>query len=278
MCQHCLRHNEVCRTRLHSHYLCYPPAPLSLSLPSPSFHSLALHAHSAASALLKHLVSSARLQPDHPGVRVLGMQCRVIPYMRRAIAASAVLLPFVSLHGHQGRSYSSPGYTVYTNGTPDPRSPGLLPWSAALSHHIPSEDTPYGGGSRAATHADDSGESRDGEGLTEADLNPPQMPSPQQYENYGEYLNAYDQYLKDTTQFLASARAFLQKQLRHLRHAHAGLAEAVRREYFWTFVPFICALCVHVVDSQHHVNARITRERLKQRAKEHVKNVKWVSV
>ncbi|CBZ35931.1 hypothetical protein, conserved [Leishmania donovani] len=206
------------------------------------------------------------------------MQCRVILYMRRATAASAVLLPLVSLRSHRGRSYSSPGYTVYTNSAPDPRSPGLLPGSAAPLHHIPSEDTSYGGGSRASTHADDSGEPRDGEGLTEVDLNPPQMPSPQQYENYGEYLNAYDQYLKDITQFLASARAFLQKQLRHLRHAHAGLAEAVRREYFWTFIPFICALCVHVVDSQHHVNARITRERLKQRAKEHVKSVKWVSV
>ncbi|GET90486.1 hypothetical protein, conserved [Leishmania tarentolae] len=206
------------------------------------------------------------------------MQCRVIPYMRRAIAASAVHLPLVSLRTHRGRTYSSPGYTVYTNGAPYPPPPGLLPGSAVPFHHIASEDPSYGSGSRATAHENDSSDPRDGGCLTEADLRPPQIPSPQQYENYGEYLNAYDQYLKDTAQFLTTARSFLQKRLHHIRHAHAGLAEAVRREYFWTFIPFLCVLCVHVVDSQHHVNAQVTRERLKQRAKEHVKDVKWVSV
>nr|CAJ2477106.1 unnamed protein product [Leishmania braziliensis] len=198
--------------------------------------------------------------------------------MRRVITASAMLLPPLSLRAHRDRSYSSPGNTLYTTGVRDPQSPEKLPASATGFHHTLAGNASYVGGSAGATRAVSSGGPLDGEGFTEADLSPPQMPSPQQYENYQEYLNAYDQYLKDTTQFLTSARSFLQKRLHRLRHAHAGLAEAVRREYLWTFIPFICILCVHMVDSQHHVNARITRERLKQRAKEHAKDVKWVSV
>ncbi|KAG5473571.1 hypothetical protein LSCM4_03640 [Leishmania orientalis] len=197
------------------------------------------------------------------------MQCNTIPYVRRAIAVSAVFLPLVSLRAHQGRSHSSSGYTLHTTGAPDLQSSGSLLASAAGFRRFASRDRLCAGGSSTP---------RGREGLTEADLDPPQMPSPQQYASYDEYLNAYDQYLQETTQFLSSARAFLQNRLRHLRRAHAGISEAVRREYFWTFVPFICALCVHMVDSQHHVNAQITRERLKERAKEHVKSVKWVSV
>ncbi|KAG5473850.1 hypothetical protein LSCM1_04482 [Leishmania martiniquensis] len=197
------------------------------------------------------------------------MPLRTITCARRTIAASNVLLPLVSARAHQRRSLSSPGYTMYTTGAPSQVSSGSPPASAAGFQHCAPGDTSHAGGSSAP---------RSREGFTEVDLHPPQMPSPQQYASYDAYLNAYDEYLQETTKFLAAARALLQNRLRHLHRAHAGLSEAVRREYFWTFVPFICTLCVHMVDSQHHVNAQITRERLKQRAKEHVKSVKWVSV
>ncbi|KAG5490360.1 hypothetical protein JKF63_00480 [Porcisia hertigi] len=207
------------------------------------------------------------------------MQSVAIPSVRRAVAASVMLLPFVSLPAHQGRSYNSPRCATYTAGAPNPPSPGPQPAAAIASRHVASGKTLDEDSSSRGRRVKDSSVPRDLDDSAEADLrNPPQMPSRENYANYEEYLNVYDQYLQETTQFFTSARVSLQRQLCYLHAAHASLDESVRWEYLWTFVPFIFTLCIHMVDMQHHTNARITRERLKQRTKTHVKDVKWVSV
>ncbi|KAK7200288.1 hypothetical protein NESM_000081600 [Novymonas esmeraldas] len=189
---------------------------------------------------------------------------------RAAVAAPPHPLRSVApQHPHRVslRFQGSPGFTPFTTGGPDVMMPGPQHTGAS-----------YSGGS-GDPRASESGEAREGDGFTELDLkNPPPMPSPQHYQSYDDYLDAYDQFLQDTAQFLPSARVFLQRRLRRLRRDLSGLGEAVRREYFWTFVPFICALSVHMIDAQHHANAQHTRERLKEHTKQHVKTVQWESV
>lgn len=197
------------------------------------------------------------------------------------MAASAVLLPLASL---AARSYSTPGYTLYMTGGPGPQTsepPSRRTTEAANSRF---RDASIGDASereRSASRAEKegTGEARDGDGFTEVDLkNPPQMPSPQHYESYSEYLDAYDQYVQDTAQFSSSARVYMRRRLRHLQRAHAGVAEAVRREYFWTFVPFVVSLAAFMVDAQHHADAQLTHQLLKERTKQQVKGVKWEAV
>lgn len=167
------------------------------------------------------------------------------------------------------RVYSAPTYPVNSTDLPDPRGPRANPSSSHPSAQSPGDAERRHHSSASEGHPT----------FTKLDLqNPPQMPSPTYYATYEEYLDAYDHYLKDTDYFTTSARTFVQKRFAKLRATQMDMAEVVRREYLWTFVPLLFCLSVFMIDRSNHSAALFTHRVIKERTKQQVKHVKWETV
>lgn len=174
------------------------------------------------------------------------------------------------------RAYSAPTYPVNSTDLPDPRGTKSEAWQQQQqqqqqSPYASTTTTPRGRGSVDGS---------DGQHpFTKLDLqNPPQMPSPAYYGTYEEYLDAYDHYLRETEHFTTSARAFVQRRFQKMRVMQANVADVVRREYLWTFLPLVFCLSVFMIDRSNHSAASFTHRVIKERTKQQVKHVKWESV
>jgi hypothetical protein len=177
------------------------------------------------------------------------------------------------------RSYSAPAHSVNATDLPDPRrtTPNLSPHPSFANPHHTRDGGFADHHSSSSTSSTSSGDGR--HAFTKLDLqNPPQMPSPTYYATYEEYLDAYDHYLHDADHYTTSARVFVQKRLASLRATQRGMAEVVRREYLWTFIPLLFCLSVFMIDRSNHSAAAFTHRIIKERTKQHVKHVKWKTV
>lgn len=190
---------------------------------------------------------------------------------RRCTAATAAL---ICSYPVSSRAYSAPAYPVNATDLPDPRI--ARPNTSSAHAHYTTGNRESGGAADPLYHRKNKERHPP---FTKLDLqNPPQLPSPTYYATYDEYLDAYDHYLKDTDRFTTSARIFMQKRFQKLRATQIDVADAVRREYLWTFVPLLFCLSVFMVDRSNHSAALLAHRVIKERMQQQVKHVKWEKV
>ncbi|KPI83232.1 hypothetical protein ABL78_7735 [Leptomonas seymouri] len=194
----------------------------------------------------------------------LGSQC--------ARHCTAITAAFASSSPMLSRSYIAPAYPVNSTDLPSQRRSESHPSASASS-----SSTRRGRDGVSRSHPPRITASSEVHPVfTKLDLqNPPLMPSPTYYATYEEYLDAYDRYLKDTDHYTTSARAFVQTRFQKLRAGQVGMADVVRREYLWTFIPLLFCLSVFIIDRSNRSAAAFTHRVIKERTKQKVKHVKW---